>query len=915
MKYTYYFLFLSLQIIFSNNTFSQTLIQGKIFDEVNGQSLIGVRIFFDDPNSMIGTISDINGFFELDIDSPPPVHVTISFVGYQDQKISVEEEESFIEVYLIPSDQEIKVQSRSSESEVVTASKIAESKLSSSISIEKMGVRDIQLLPTRDFYAGIGYLKSAFVNTSSFSYHSINTRGFANLQNWRFISLIDGMDISGPGVNYGVGNVMKGSELDIREIELVPGPGSALYGPNALNGLVAMSTKSPFSYQGVSAYVKQGMINRPNGGTKPYTDIGVRYANNIGDRFAFKINATYLKAHDWISDDRSHLITNPIIPFKEDFLTKPASDPNFDAVNIYGDDIQIPVDLGDEEPVLINRSGIAERDLLDYEIDNLFLQASLHYRITNNLEASYDIRYSQADNIIRYENFYPFENFSTLYQKLEVKGTHFLTRVYLARDNSGDGYSVLAAGAIIQEALKPSTTWGSEYGAAYRGEVSGIGANDHIAAREYADRDLLDPDSRIFQEAKSVTTSIPISQPGGSGVSMKAQFLHADIFYDFANIIKPIDIQIGGSFRRYVLDSEGHVYSDGPLGFDQPIPVWEYGLFSQFAKSFLDDRLNLRGSIRYDRNKNFTGKITPRASIVGLLGSRKKHAIRASWQTGFRNPANQDTYVAFNAGPLLYLGNIEDNINNFSVQSPDGVLISGTELYNSLVTTSSFQRFLENGGTDPNLLDPANLSFLQQEQITTLELGYRATLGDAWIADASYFHNTYQNFTANIVSFSTLINLPILTLNNVPDKVFSQGINVGMEYQASQGLLGGGSYNYIRFDAADAMEKNPFYFPDFNTPEHSYKLYIGYQPEHKPLGFITHYRWFDDYTFQSPNGQGSISSFDIWDAAIIYRIPSIKSQIKVGATNILGNGYQTVYGGPLIGGEYYVQWTFDELVR
>jgi len=894
---------------------AQTNIQGKVFDEITGQSLIGVRFFYESAHSGIGTISNEEGFFELQVDNAPPFEIEVSFIGYQSRNITVEEVDQYVEVYLLPNDVQIEVQSRVSEAEVIAASKTLETRLSSPASVEKMGIIDIQALPTRDFYAGIGYLKGAFVNNSSFTYHSINTRGFANLQNWRFISLIDGMDISGPGVNYGVGTVMKGSELDIREIELIPGPGSALYGPNALNGLVSMSTKSPYSYQGLSAYIKQGMMNRPNNGSEPYTDLGIRYATTIGDRFAFKINMTYLTAQDWYSDDRSHNITNQTVLMKDQLLAKSPFDPNFDAVNVYGDDIQVPIDLGGDEPVLINRTGIPEIELLDYEINNLYLQGSLHYFITDDLEASYDIRYSRADNIIRYENFYPFDNFETVYQKLELKSKKFTGRMYMATDNSGDGYSVLAAGAIVQEALKPSSQWGAEYGAAYRGDIPGIIGNNHSIARQYADRDIPGSDSRTFQNAKDQTTAIPIDLPGGSGVSMKASFLHTDLLYNFSEEINVLDLQVGASYRRYVLDSEGHVYSDGPLGFNKPIPVWEYGIFAQAAKGLLNDRLNLRGSVRYDKNKNFQGRITPRLSAVGLLGGDKKHTIRASWQTGFRNPANQDTYVAFNAGPLIYLGNIEDNISNFGIQTPDGVIVSGENIYNTLVTQSSFENFVAQGANDPNLLQSANLNYLEQEQITTLELGYRAFLTDDLFLDVSFFRNSFDNFTANIVSFSPLINTPILTLNNVPDKVTSSGFNIGVDYENEAGWQFGGSYNYLSFNAEEALENNPFYFPDFNTPENSFKLYAGYLPLRKSLGFITHYRWLEDYLYQSPNTQGLLDGFGVWDAAILYRLPNLRSIIKLGATNITSDGYRTVYGGPTIGGEYYLQWTFDELLK
>ena len=894
---------------------AQITIQGKILDQKDNQPLPGVNLAITHDSQTFGTISDIEGNFELEVELSPPFTLNFSLLGYATKEMVIREQEQYMEVFMSSESNPVRqvgVSTTNAELEVNAASKAIERKLESPVSIEKMTLLDIRELPTRDFYAGAGYLKGALINSSSYGYQSLNTRAFGNLQNWRFIQLIDGMDISGPGVNYGVGSVMKGSELDIRSMEVVPGPGSALYGPNAFNGLLSMETKNPFSYQGVSAYIKQGVTNRPNDdGSFPVTDVGIRFAKAFGNKFAFKLNATYLSANDWLANDPAYLITNETIPFMDQLLQTPIGDPNYNAVNVYGDESQAMVNIGDSMFVPINRSGIAEEDIIDFNINNIFLQGSLHYLINDRTELTYDIRYSNADNIIRYENFYPFENFQTIFQKLELKGDNFFTRLYFANDNSGDGYSMLNAGAIVQEFLKPTPLWGEEYGAAFRGEVQGVSGGDHAAARIYADRDIPGPDSEAFQQARAQTIGIPIDEPGGSGVVMKASFAHFDANYQFNELISFMDLQVGGNYRRYSLNSEGHVYSDGPLGFGKPIPTHEYGVYVQGTRKFFDDHLQLKGSLRYDKNKNFQGRISPRLSGVFSWGEDSRHTLRINGQTGFRNPANQDTYVAFNAGPLIYLGNIEDNISNFNIRGANGEVFSGQEIYDNLVTTQSLTAFAQTG--DPSVLQPVNMEFLQQEEITTYEFGYRGNFGGNLNLEATLHHNRYQNFTANIVSFSPQLNIPILTLNNVPDLVTSTGLNLGMGYAAESGLRFGASYNYVTFDADEATTANPNYFPDFNAPNNIFKAYIGYRPEQSNLGFNLRARWIDGFSFQSPNGQGMLDAYSSWDGAILYRLPTLRSILKLGGTNLFNNGYKTVYGGPMIGRELYLQWTFDEL--
>ncbi|MCB0838256.1 MAG: TonB-dependent receptor plug domain-containing protein, partial [Bacteroidetes bacterium] len=799
---------------------------------------------------------------------------------------------------------------------VVAASRIEERILEAPVSIEKMGLVDIRQNPSPDFYTGVAYLKGVNLYQSSLMYNSINTRGFANVQNWRFVRFIDGMDINGPSINYAIGSTLRGSELDIQSIEVVPGPGSALYGANAFNGILNMTSKNPFEYQGLSAYAKQGVSKQRGEIAHPFTDIGIRYARSFNEKWAFKVNLTFLDAMDWVADDEGYLITNQTIHQKDQLLQTLRNDPNYNAVNIYGDDIAVPVSLGDGQQIVVNRTGFAEKDLVDYKVNTFHIQSSVHYRPTKNMEAIYDFRFAQSDAIIRYENFYPFANFQTHYHKLELKGSNFFVRSYFAQGSPGDGYSVLAAGAIIQEGLKPGNLWGEDYGAAMRGEVPGINAGDHDAARLFADRDIPGADSDIFQQLRSQTISTPIDQPGGSGVVYKSNLWHTEGNYNFQKEIPFMELQAGGALRRYLLSSDGHVYNDGIRGFNAPIPVTELGAYVQAGKKLFDEHLNLRGSIRYDQQfKNFKGRFTPRLSSVLSLGKTRQHNFRLSAQTGFRNPANQDTYVAFNAGPLIYLGNIEDNINNYTYVNANGEEFTGKEIHSQLVTIPSLQAFMQAGGTDPSLLELANIEYLQQEQITTFELGYKGLIQNRLMVDANIYHNIYQNFTANILSYSLQANIPFLTLSNIDGEVTSTGAGLGLTYLSRKGYKLEGNYSYIVYDAEEAIAQNPNYFPDFNTPRNSFHLMASNKNVYQGLGFSAKFRWTEGYTFQSPNGQGEIDPFQVLDIAILYEAKPLKSIIKLGAANLFNNNYKPVYGGPRIGAQYYMGITFDNFLQ
>ena len=167
------------------------------------------------------------------------------------------------------------------------------------------------------------------------------------------MQLTDGMDNRSPGLGFGFGNVAGVSDIDIESIEILPGASSALYGPDALQGIMLTKTKSPFDYQGLSAQVKGGLNNleKDDMNATPYSDIAVRYAKQVGSKLAFKVNFQAINGTDFIADnygDRSSRSRAGF--FVTDQTAKTVSigyipnnnkstNSQFDGLNVYGDDI------------------------------------------------------------------------------------------------------------------------------------------------------------------------------------------------------------------------------------------------------------------------------------------------------------------------------------------------------------------------------------------------------------------------------------------------------------------------------------------------------------------------------------------------------------------------------------------------
>src|SRR5690606_20452584 len=180
------------------------------------------------------------------------------------------------------------------------------------------------------------------------------------------------------------------SELDAESMELVPGAASALYGPNAFNGILIMTSKSPFEYQGLSAQAKGGITTSDaQGESYPFYSFNVRYAKAFNNKFAFKVNFGFMDAEDWRGNDYVTDVNNP------ESTVSLTGQPNFDGLNLYGDETRIPVPLPvpGYAPLDLRRTGFKEEDIIDdYEARSIKGDVALHYRINDRIEALYNYR-------------------------------------------------------------------------------------------------------------------------------------------------------------------------------------------------------------------------------------------------------------------------------------------------------------------------------------------------------------------------------------------------------------------------------------------------------------------------------------------------------------------------------------------
>src|SRR5215213_7349769 len=223
-----------------------------------------------------GTFTDATGGFKLNVPRLP-VTLVFSSVGFEPREQTVDAASTPVEVSFTP-------MSTLGQEVVVSATRTPLRILESPVSIERVNAATIRNSPASNYYDIVANLKGVDVIASSMTFKTPTTRGFASSGNTRFNQIVDGMDNQAPGLNFSVGSVIGLTELDVDNMELLPGASSALYGPGGMNGTLLINSKNPFKYTGLSYQVKVGIMHvdrRQLSGATPYYDWSVRWAQKF----------------------------------------------------------------------------------------------------------------------------------------------------------------------------------------------------------------------------------------------------------------------------------------------------------------------------------------------------------------------------------------------------------------------------------------------------------------------------------------------------------------------------------------------------------------------------------------------------------------------------------------------------------
>ena len=933
------------------------VVSGTVTDKLTKEPIPGVSVTVK--GKTIGSSTDQNGRFSFTTTEKPPFTLAVTFVGFN----TVEQQITGTATGLTF---ELESGAILGQEVVVSASRTPERILESPVTIERMGQAQIKEAAAPSFYDAIQNIKGVEMSTQSLTFRSYNTRGFNANGNTRFNQLIDGMDNQAPGLNFSVGNIVGITELDVDNVELLPGASSALYGAGGISGTLLMTSKDPFKYQGVSFQMKTGLnhVNDANTSAQEFKQFDMRMAKSWNNKFGAKFAFSFLQAKDWFGTNTSNFDRAANMPK----AGTRQSDPNYDGVNVYGDEVSqnmravansvlnagtssyvkaalgipgttMPTEAqitafksdatrlgmlntflatnantrafyaGVNTPALnaalnqnVSRTGYDEINLVDYDTKSLKMSGGLYYNLSNTVQLSAMANWGTGTSVYTGSDRYSLRNFNIGLYKLELKGEDFYLRGYTTQERSGDSYISSILGSYVNEKTKASTAWFPQYVGNYIGALAGgaDNATAHQAARNVADANRVQPGTPQFETYATQIKNTYISQTNmatgvyGAKFNDKSNLYHYEGMYNFSRLFNNVvEFQVGASARRFDLNSGGTIFDD----LNQEIDIDEYAAFGQLGKKFGESfKVTVAG--RFDKSQNFEGRFTPR--ITGVWTIAKNSNIRASFQTGFRNPTTQNQYIdlSVGGGSQRLIGGLPSFLNKYNL------------LTNKPITEASY-RALVAGSTTPPVTYTFDPRGVRPESVKAYELGYKGLLGSNFLIDVYGFYNEYKDFITgvNVYQNQGTVTSPTFVKFGVPvnaaGKVNTYGGAFGLDYVRGKYTFSGNvSYNKIGDLPAD-------YNNDFNTPEIRYNLGLSNREVFKNVGFNVNYRWQDKFVWFSSFAGGEVPAFGTVDAQVNLKMPSINSVIKVGGSNILNKYYITSYGNPEVGAMYYVSLAFN----
>ncbi|HMB92390.1 MAG TPA: TonB-dependent receptor, partial [Rhodothermales bacterium] len=268
-------------------------ITGVVTDAADGAPLLGANVVVTVPGavSMVGgAATGADGRYTVSALEPGDYVVTFRFIGYGEQQMNVTlsaGETRTLDVALSPQGFDL-------EAVVVTASRRQEKVLDAPASISVLDAQEISQDVSTSSVEALRNTTGVDMAQTGIDRREVVLRGFNNAFSGAAYVLTDYRQSAVPSLAVNLYSIMPNMTIDVERVEVVRGPGSALYGAGVDAGVVHFITKDPFQHPGTTVAI--------SGGERSFFSFQGRHAGVVNDKVGYKITGQYGRADDWALD-------------------------------------------------------------------------------------------------------------------------------------------------------------------------------------------------------------------------------------------------------------------------------------------------------------------------------------------------------------------------------------------------------------------------------------------------------------------------------------------------------------------------------------------------------------------------------------------------------------------------------------
>ena len=773
---------IAITFITCTSLYSQSInLTGKITDSQTDDPLIGANVVLSGNGLSTGAATDINGEYYIKDVPLGSYQIKITYIGYSDFNSNLEvssDSQTFnaqLSISAIQLDEYIVTASRRRE-------KITDAPAAISL-ISELKIRNASNPNLGDYFKNI---KGVDFTASGLDSYNLSARGFNSSFSSRLLTLTDGRMANVPSLRLIAYNVIPLTSDDVRQIEVVLGPSSALYGPNAHAGVVNIISKRPKESKGTVVGI--------TGGTRSFLKTQVRHAGSIG-KLGYKMSLVQFNANDWEYIENSEKEAH-YRQWLDDAGDGDELDDYFEDGLAWWDGWDIKVDRdGDgivDTTYLAKDNKVNDRDedgisdIPHFKINNTRFDIRTDYDFSPDHFISLNYGFAQATNInITGIGRYLADDW--IYQFFQGRWVYknWYAQAYLNTSLSGDTRNMRTGGIVTDH----SKFFHFQF--------------QHNLDFNFLDTKLIWGGDYQRTMPKTFGTILPDGQPGRNPVS-----------YDEDGI-----------------DNDG----DGKIDeWDELLVTNEFGFYSQ-SQSKLSDHFQLILSGRVDLHSGqqedggikflkdplsgetmeYFPQISPK---IGLLYKpNDSQTFRLTAARAFNTPSSQGLYLEvlaaqYSVFPVMARGN-KDGYTFTRDASGELMMFdvragSSSEFRWSNMPTGSalyIPAVLGRPGQFVNAEDYTKIEPVRSEEVWTYEFGYSGFISPKIRASFDLYYSTYSDFVSDLTWVTPVVldtSAGFYSVEN-PDPEILGFIPTGEHSGIKDGGDGIPGYYYIEYGSAD----------------------------------------------------------------------------------------------------------------